>query len=180
MNSNRLNRLGWRAGAVLTVSLGLAACAGDVPPPTAELGAASQAVLAAEQAGAPRFAPVELQSARDKLAAADTAMREDKRTEARRLAEQARADAELAAARSQRALTQEAAGVVRQQANPPQAAAPAAPSTPGYGSSGGTAGTLGTLPSGSSYAAPSTVPPTTLAPGGAGWGGGYSNPEIRP
>ena len=61
----------WRAAAVLSAALGMAACASDVPPPTAQLGAASQAVQEAERANALQYAQVALQSARDKLAAAD-------------------------------------------------------------------------------------------------------------
>ncbi|MGQ9364712.1 DUF4398 domain-containing protein [Azospirillum sp. ST 5-10] len=98
--------------AATLLSLGLAACAGGPPPPTAEMGAAEQAIDTAERAGALEHAPVELQSARDKLAAADAAMRDDERGEARRLAEQARADAELAAVRAEQAAAREAAVAV--------------------------------------------------------------------
>ncbi|NUB12667.1 DUF4398 domain-containing protein [Azospirillum brasilense] len=110
--------MGWRAVVILSASLGLAACAGSVPPPTAQLGASAQAIQQAERAGALQHAPAEFQSAREKLAAADAAMREDERTQARRLAEQAQADAELATVRSQRATAQQAASAVRTLANP--------------------------------------------------------------
>lgn len=138
MNRNPLTSLGWRAAAVLSASLGLAACASDVPPPTAQLGASTQAVLTAERAGALQYAPVELQAARDKLAAADQAMRADERTRARHLAEQAQVDAELATVRSQRAVAQQAAGAVRRTTVPPttQATVPTAPAAPDAGVSG--------------------------------------------
>ncbi|UKJ74132.1 DUF4398 domain-containing protein [Azospirillum brasilense] len=110
--------MGWRAAVILSASVGLAACAGSVPPPTAQLGASAQAIQQAERAGALQHAPAEFQSAREKLAAADAAMREDERTQARRLAEQAQADAELATVRSQRATAQQAASAVRTLANP--------------------------------------------------------------
>lgn len=117
MNRKRLTSLGRRlsvrAAAVLSASLGLAACASDVPPPTAQLGASSQAILTAERAGALQYSPVEYQSAREKLAAADAAMRADERTRARRLAEEAQVEAELATVRAQRANAQQAASVVR-------------------------------------------------------------------
>lgn len=189
-NSATTNR--WRAAAVLSAALGMAACASDVPPPTAQLGAASQAVQEAERANALQYAPVALQSARDKLAAADKAMRADERTRARRLAEEARVDAELATVTSQRAVTQQAATAVRQSATPtmPQSAmAPnAVPGTaPVYSGS-----TLGTLPatgsgasgssySGSSYPAPSAVPPAPAGSLGTSTGNswGYSYPEVR-
>ncbi|MBK3802117.1 DUF4398 domain-containing protein [Azospirillum brasilense] len=118
--------MGWRAATILSASLGLVACAGSVPPPTAQLGASAQAIQQAERAGALEHAPAEFQSAREKLAAADAAMREDERTKARRLAEQAQADAELATVRSQRATAQQAASAVRTLANP-KAGMPGAP-----------------------------------------------------
>ncbi|WP_395459154.1 DUF4398 domain-containing protein [Azospirillum melinis] len=190
----------WRAAAVLSAALGMAACASDVPPPTAQLGAASQAVQEAERANALQYAPVALQSARDKLASADKAMRADERTRARRLAEEARVDAELATVTSQRAVTQQAATAVAKSAVPNTPRSAAAPdvapvysgstlgSTPsggaGYGSSG---------MSGSSYPAPSAVPPAPAGSlgtvggsvGGSGVGTsggnswGYSYPEVR-
>ncbi|HYD66371.1 DUF4398 domain-containing protein [Azospirillum sp.] len=112
MTRIRARRIGGGTAAAL-LSLGLVACASDVPPPTAQLGAASQAILNAERAGAPQFAPGELQMARNKLAAADAAMRRDDRTEARRLAEQAQMDADLAAVHAQNAAAQQAAAAVR-------------------------------------------------------------------
>ncbi len=41
----------------VSASLGLAACAGSVPPPTAQLGASAQAIQQAERAGALQHAP---------------------------------------------------------------------------------------------------------------------------
>jgi len=117
MNRNSITTLGWRAAAILSASLGLAACASEAPP-TAQLGASAQAVQNAERAGALQYAPVEFQTAREKLGAADNAMRDDDRTRARRLAEEAQVDADLAAVRAQRATTQQAAGAVRTMAAP--------------------------------------------------------------
>lgn len=178
----------WRAAAVLSAALGMTACAGSVPPPTAQLGAASQAVQEAERANALQYAPVALQSARDKLAAADKAMRADERTRARRLADEARVDAELATVTSQRAVTQQAATAVRRSATP---AAPQSAMSPG-GAPVSSGSTLGTLPapdaglSGSSYSgsgAPAAVPPAPAGSPGAGTGTGnawgYSYPEMR-
>lgn len=99
-------------GALIAATLALAACAGDVPPPTAQMGATSQAILNAERAGADRFAPLELERARAKMVAADDALRRDERETARRLAEQAQVDADLAASRAQSAAAQQAAGTV--------------------------------------------------------------------
>lgn len=127
----------------LAASLGLAACAGT-PPPIGQLGAAEQAIAGAEQAGALQHAPVELQRARDKLAAADDAVRNEENDAARRLAEEARADAELAAARAQSATAAEAAGAVI--------------GSPGYGSPG--YGSSGDVPVGSGSSVPESPYPT--------------------
>jgi Domain of unknown function (DUF4398) len=77
----------------------LAACS-STPSPVAEMSAAQTAVTAAEQADAAQHAPGDLDRARDKLARAQTAMQGDEIEEARRLAEQALADARLAEAKS--------------------------------------------------------------------------------
>ncbi|CAO3415222.1 DUF4398 domain-containing protein [Azospirillum endophyticum] len=182
----------WRAAAVLSAALGMAACASDVPPPTAQLGAASQAVQEAERANALQYAPVALQSARDKLASADKAMRADERTRARRLAEEARVDAELATVTSQRAVTQQAATAVAKSAIPNKPQSAAAPNVaPVYsGSSLGAPSPSGSSYggadlSGSSYGAPAAVPPAPAGSlgtiggtsGGNSWG--YSYPEVR-
>lgn len=198
MNWNQPSKRGaLPSGVLLSALLGLAACAGDVPPPTAQLGASSQAVLTAERAGAPRFAPAELQAARDKLAAADAAMRADQRTRARRLAEEAQADAELATVRAQRAVSQQAAGVVRQQAMPqrtlpqqamtvppatavppaaPPAVLPATPVPPNYGASA--------APYGQAPATPAVPPAPGFNPGATSWGTTYTydgtNGGVRP
>lgn len=99
--------------AAVLAPLVLIACVNDVPPPTAQMGASSQAIQNAERAGAQQFAPAELQMAKNKMAAADAAMRADNRVEARRLAEAAQADAEYAAAKAQNAAAQQAVTTVR-------------------------------------------------------------------
>ncbi len=76
-------------------ALVLGACA-SMPPPTANLQAAHQAIADAEQAEAARYAPGELSEARAKLAAADTAVSAQKMPMAAQLADESRAEAELA------------------------------------------------------------------------------------
>ncbi|HYH18642.1 MAG TPA: DUF4398 domain-containing protein [Azospirillum sp.] len=161
MTRTRARRIGGGTVAAL-LSLGLVACASDVPPPTAQLGAASQAILNAERAGAPQFAPGELQMARDKLAAADAAMRRDDRTEARRLAEQAQMDADLASVHAQNVAAQQAAAAVRrdQQVLSGGTAGAVAPQPSGTGYSG--TGYSGTTQSGTVYDGRAGVP---LTPG---------------
>jgi hypothetical protein len=88
-----------RIAAGLTGVLMLAACA-STPPPTASLQAAQLAISNAERTDASRYAPGELGEARTKLASADTAVKEQKMTMAERFAEESRAEAELASAKT--------------------------------------------------------------------------------
>ncbi len=88
-----------RAAVTLAGALLLAACA-STPPPTASLQAAQQAIANAERVEAARYAAGELSEARTKLASADSAVKEEKMVMAERFAEQSRAEAELAAAKS--------------------------------------------------------------------------------
>jgi multidrug resistance efflux pump len=87
-----------RATAVLALSsvLFLGACASTGVPPTAELSMARASITQAEAAGAGQLAPVELLAAREKLVRAESAIRAEQFAEARRLSEQAAADADLA------------------------------------------------------------------------------------
>ncbi|HEY7887972.1 MAG TPA: DUF4398 domain-containing protein [Steroidobacteraceae bacterium] len=80
-------------------ALALGACA-SMPPPTSNMQAAHQAIAGAEQAEAARYAPAELSEARAKLAAAATAVSAQRMTMAARLAEESRAEAELATSKS--------------------------------------------------------------------------------
>lgn len=80
----------------------LIACASDPPPaPKMELQAAEQAISNAEQGRVAQFSPLEMKEAREKLSLAKDAVQEEKMPEAKRLAEQSRAVAELAVAKSE-------------------------------------------------------------------------------
>jgi hypothetical protein len=70
------------------------------PPPTSNLQAAQQAIANAERVDAATLAGVELGEARGKLAAAQLAVENKKMVLAAQFADEARAGAELAAARS--------------------------------------------------------------------------------
>jgi hypothetical protein len=79
----------------MIVLLTLAACA-SIPAPVQDVAEAERAVQAAADAGAETVAPAEFEKARGKLEAAKSALQAQQHLKARRLAEQASVDAELA------------------------------------------------------------------------------------
>ena len=81
----------------------LAGCASTPPVPQTSLDAARTAVVAAERFDAGRFAASELGDARQKLAMADAAVRDENMERAERLAMEARVGAELAYAKTEQA-----------------------------------------------------------------------------
>jgi len=92
----------------LAATLALAACS-STPAPREQMAVAKSTVDQVTTApGTAAAAPAELQSARDKLARAERAMASKDYDEARRLAEQAQADAKLAEAKSQEAHSERA------------------------------------------------------------------------
>ncbi len=84
----------------------LAGCSSPPKAPDQELQAAELAIANAEQARVADYASPELGEARDKLTAAREAVVKEQMTSAARLAEQARADAELATAKAEAAKAQ--------------------------------------------------------------------------
>lgn len=87
------------AGGVLA----LAACASVPQPPLEALQAADISVASAEKESGAQYAPLEMRTAREKLAAAHaSALKLDEKdmAEARRLADEARADADLATSKA--------------------------------------------------------------------------------
>jgi hypothetical protein len=94
-----------RRSPVLAVAaaglLALAGCATPPEPPSQALAAAESAISHAEQARVADYASTELSTARQKLAAANTAVSNDQMDEAEFLALEAEAHAELAMARSE-------------------------------------------------------------------------------
>lgn len=89
------------AGAMLASAVG---CAG-VPPPREELAQAQRAVDQAMAENAVEFAALEVEKARDKLARARAEMSAERYADARRFAEEALVDAELALAKADAAKT---------------------------------------------------------------------------
>ena len=82
------------------LALFLAAACASTPPPATNLQAAQQAIATAEGVDAATHAAVELGEARAKLSLAQNAVVQEDMIVAARLADQARAEAELAAAKS--------------------------------------------------------------------------------
>lgn len=82
-----------------TVLFSVMACS-SVPAPVAELAAAEQAILTAEQARVNTYAATELSEARKKLQDARAAVVQKDMLQASRLAQQSKLDAELALARA--------------------------------------------------------------------------------
>jgi hypothetical protein len=89
-------------GAVLTLSFIVTAAYASSAVPDETIAVAKAAVERAEQSGAPQAAPVELASARDKLARAQKANADHRPKPAIALADQARIDAQVAEAIAQK------------------------------------------------------------------------------
>ena len=92
---SRTNILALLTGTALT-----AGCS-TVQPPREKMGAAEMAIQQAEISKAPQYAGAELRMAQDKLEQAKRAMDDERYQDARRLAEQASVDAQLASSRAQ-------------------------------------------------------------------------------
>jgi hypothetical protein len=88
----------WVGVPLMCGVLGLAGCAGK--PPLANLSQANLAVQEAEKSTASQYAPLELQIAREQLDKAKRATNDKKYDEARRLADQALVNAQLAEAKA--------------------------------------------------------------------------------
>lgn len=78
----------------------ISACSGT-PKPKTEMALSNSALQNAQVAGAKKHAPIELRTAQEKQALADSAYSKDKFTTAKQLSEQAAVDAEYARAKSE-------------------------------------------------------------------------------
>jgi membrane protein involved in colicin uptake len=90
-----ITRNGIRNTLLCATAFGIVACA-SAPMPVDKLAVAKSSIDRAEQAQAAQFAQVELNSARNKYAAAQAAADKKSAEDAARLADQADADAQLA------------------------------------------------------------------------------------
>lgn len=97
--SARISRCALRI-AVPAILLVAAGCASTPPIPTASLQAAQQSIANAERVEAGTHAAAELSEARAKISAAQSAVSEEEMLAAGRLADEARAEAELAVAKT--------------------------------------------------------------------------------
>lgn len=92
----------------------LVGCSAKIPPPTQRIALSEAAINQAEASGAVEFAPVEMRSARDKLAQSRAAMNLNENKKALQLAEQAEVDAKLAEAKARTAKSQQAVTELQQ------------------------------------------------------------------
>jgi hypothetical protein len=92
----------------------LTACSSMKTPATADVAVSNEAVSNASDAGAAQYAPMELKSARDKMAEANKAMAAKNYKLARELAAQAQADAKLAQSKANSAKATAAADAVQE------------------------------------------------------------------
>ena len=114
MNTN--STLSPKASAIgaLLVSLALVACSSAAPKPDDAMVRAKTAVDQATTAGSAQYAAMDMNNAQTKLQSANEAETKGDYKQARYMAEDAEADAELALAKTQAAKAAEAAKQVRQ------------------------------------------------------------------
>ena len=110
-----LTSRGWllRGVFLMTGAMALGACANEVPPPNSQVTLSDSIIRDAESAGAVEYAPVELNTAREKLEAARREMQDENNEKALRLAEEAELDARVAQLRSRTKTTQDAAAAIQ-------------------------------------------------------------------
>ena len=104
----RSNQFIHRIGLGVAAAIFMAGCA-STPAPVGQMAVSREAISNASSAGANEFAPVQLNSAIEKMDSAERAMVKKDYVVARQLAEQAEADAQLAATMSRSAKAKKAA-----------------------------------------------------------------------
>lgn len=103
-------------GVAVATAMFMTACASTptIPAPTEQMAVSRATVNAASSAGASEFAPVQLKSAMDKMDTAERAMGAKNYDLARKMAEQAQVDAQLATAAARAAKEQKAADALQE------------------------------------------------------------------
>ncbi len=109
LKSHQLQKLMIMLAAVFMVT----ACA-TTPPPVEQMATARSAISNANSAGSNEFAPLQLKSATEKMAVAESAMKDKKYELARQQAEQAQMDAQLALDITRTAKAQKAADALQE------------------------------------------------------------------
>lgn len=109
-SSVRRNAAGLIAASVCCVALATPAAAASDPAPN--IAVAQSTIEEAQRSGAGKYAPVELNNARNKLSMAEEALRKRDKKQAVRLADEAVIDAKLAQATTEAGKTEEAARAV--------------------------------------------------------------------
>jgi hypothetical protein len=97
-------------GLIIGMVISFISCAGTRPP-TEHIARSQSTINQAEQVGAENYAPLEIREARKKLDRANELIKEKEYQKAKRLAEQAEVDAELAEAKT---LSEKAQKAVRE------------------------------------------------------------------
>lgn len=107
---NRFSGYQWyrTVGAIGCAAAVIAGCA-SVAPPTEQMAVSKSAIANAVAAGGSEYAAVEMRIAQEKMDGANRAMAKEDYENARRLAEQAQADARLAEKKAESAKAQKAA-----------------------------------------------------------------------
>jgi len=104
-------------GVAVATAMFMTACASPppaIPAPTEQMAVSRATVNAASSAGASEFAPVQLKSAMDKMDTAERAMGAKNYDLARKMAEQAQVDAQLAATAARAGKAQKAADALQE------------------------------------------------------------------
>lgn len=111
---NRFSSYQWHMalGAIGCAAVVVAGCA-SIPPPTEQMAVSKLAIANAVSAGGSEYASVEMRAAQEKMDRANRAMAKEDYENARRLAEEAQADARLAEKKAQSAKAQKAASVTQ-------------------------------------------------------------------
>lgn len=107
------NQMMHRVGLTVAAAIFMAGCA-SIPAPTEQMAASRAALSNANSAGGHEFAPLLLKSAMEKMDGAERAMSDEDYAVARKLAEQAQVDAQLAAATARSAKAKKAAEAVQE------------------------------------------------------------------
>lgn len=100
-------------GISVAAAIILAGCA-STPPPLEQIAVSKASIVNASGAGSEEFAPREIKSAREKMAAVESAMKEKDYVLADQLAKEAQVDAQLATAIARSAKAKKAADTIQE------------------------------------------------------------------